>query len=238
MLLGDLRDEVLAANLELVRLGMVTGTFGNVSGISRGDGLVAIKPSGVPYDVLTAEQIVVTDLAGRPVEGDLRPSSDLPTHLELYRNFAHIGGVAHTHSECGTAWAQARQPIPCLGTTHADYFNGPVPVTRELTNEEIAGDYEKATGAVIWQTFAKLDPDEIPAVLVAGHAPFCWGKNAADAVHNAEMLEYVAKLALRTLMINPQAEELSRELREKHFYRKHGAGAYYGQTSKIEWRQP
>jgi L-ribulose-5-phosphate 4-epimerase len=236
MLLGELRKEVLAANLELVRLGMVTGTFGNVSGISRGDALIAIKPSGVPYETLTPEQIVITDLDGRVVESNLRPSSDLPTHIELYKHFPKIGGVAHTHSGQGTAWAQARRPIPCLGTTHADYFNGAIPVTPELSVAEIAGDYEKATGTAIVRTFAAIDPGEIPAVLVAGHAPFCWGKDAADAVHNAAMLEYVADLARRTLAINPQAEELPRELREKHFHRKHGAGAYYGQAGAIEKR--
>jgi L-ribulose-5-phosphate 4-epimerase len=238
MLLGELCKEVLAANLELVRLGMVMGTFGNVSGISRGDGLVAIKPSGVPYDTLTPEQIVVTDLNGRVVESNLRPSSDLPTHIELYKHFPNIGGVAHTHSAQATVWAQARRPIRCLGTTHADYFNGPIPVTAELTTAEVDGDYEKATGAVIVRTFAAINPDEIPAVLVAGHAPFCWGKNAADAVNTAAMLEFVAGLAFHTIAINPEAEELSPALREKHFYRKHGAGAYYGQAGMIEKRRP
>jgi L-ribulose-5-phosphate 4-epimerase len=237
MLLAELRKDVLTANLELVRRGMVTGTFGNVSGISRSEGLVAIKPSGVPYDTLTPEQIVVTDLDGRVVEGSLRPSSDLPTHIELYKHFASIGGVAHTHSEQGTAWAQARRPIPCLGTTHADYFNGPIPVTAELSAAEIAGEYERATGEAIVRTFSKIDPDEIPAALVAGHAPFCWGKDAADAVHNAVMLEYVAGLASRTLALNPAAQELATALREKHFYRKHGVGAYYGQAGIVEKRR-
>ena len=229
MLLRALREEVLAANLELVRRGVVVFTFGNVSGISRKDELVAIKPSGVSYDALNAEQIVVTDLEGRIVDGDLRPSSDLPTHLELYKHFADIGGVAHTHSEHGTAWAQARRPIPCFGTTHADYFHGSVPVTAELTAEEIAGDYEKATGAAIARTFKDLDSNAIPAVLVAGHAPFCWGKDAADAVHNAVSLEYVARMATWTLSINPAARPLAPELHDKHFFRKHGARAYYGQ---------
>jgi L-ribulose-5-phosphate 4-epimerase len=237
MLLRQLREEVLAANLELVRLGMATGTFGNVSAISRSDGLVAIKPSGVPYAALTAAQIVMTDLEGRPVETNLRPSSDLPTHLELYRAFGNIGGIAHAHSRCGTAWAQARRPIPCFGTTHADYFNGTIPVTGELTAHEIAGEYEKATGQLICRTFAGIDPDEIPAVLVAGHAPFCWGKDAADAVRNAAMLEFVAALAIDTLTVNPQAAELAPELRAKHFYRKHGAGAYYGQPDLAEQRR-
>ena len=229
MLLKALREEVLAANLELVRRGVVIYTFGNVSGISRQDGLVAIKPSGVPYEELTAEQIVVTDLDGRIVDTNLRPSSDLPTHLELYKRFPNIGGVAHTHSEYGTAWAQARKPIPCLGTTHADYFHGPIPVTANLGAAEIAGDYEKATGEIIARTFADIDPDANPGVLVAGHAPFCWGKNAGDAVHNAVIVEYIARLATHTLAVNPNARPLARELHDKHFFRKHGAAAYYGQ---------
>jgi L-ribulose-5-phosphate 4-epimerase len=230
MLLSRLREEVLAANLELVRRGVVVFTFGNVSGIAREQGLVAIKPSGVPYEELTAEQIVVTDLDGRVVETNLRPSSDLPTHLELYKAFPNIGGVAHTHSEYGTAWAQARRPIPCLGTTHADYFHGPVPVTPDLTPDEIAGEYEKATGEVIVRTFRGLDPDANPGVLVANHAPFTWGADAADAVHNAVILEYIARMATHTLTVNAEAKPLVRELHDKHFFRKHGRGAYYGQT--------
>lgn len=229
MLLKTLREEVLAANLELVRRGVVIFTFGNVSGISRKDGLVAIKPSGVPYEELTPEQIVVTDLEGRIVDTNLRPSSDLPTHLELYKHFPDIGGVAHTHSEHGTAWSQAKRSIPCLGTTHADYFHGPIPVTADLTAEEINGDYEKATGEAIVRAFKDLDPNAIPAVLVAGHAPFCWGKDAAEAVHNAVSLEYIARMATWTLSINPQAPALAPELHDKHFLRKHGASAYYGQ---------
>ncbi len=229
MLLPDLREEVLAANIELVRRGVVVFTFGNVSGISRKDGLVAIKPSGVPYEELTAEQIVVTDLEGRIVDTNLRPSSDLPTHLELYKAFPNVGGVAHTHSEFATSWAQAKRPIPCFGTTHADYFHGPVPVTPDMTPEEIAGEYEKATGELIVRTFADLDPDAIPAVLVAGHGPFAWGSDAADAVHNAVILDYIARLATHTLAVNPEARPLARDLHDKHFLRKHGAGAYYGQ---------
>jgi L-ribulose-5-phosphate 4-epimerase len=230
MLLKALREEVLEANLELVRRGVVVFTFGNVSGISREEGLVAIKPSGVPYEELTAAQIVVTDLDGKQVDTNLRPSSDLPTHLELYKAFPNIGGVAHTHSEYGTAWAQAKRPIPCLGTTHADYFHGPVPVTPDMTPEEIAGEYEKATGEVIIRTFRDLDPDAIPAVLVAGHAPFCWGKDAGDAVHNAVIVEYIARMATHTFAVNQDAKPLAQELHDKHFYRKHGPGAYYGQT--------
>lgn len=232
MLLRELREQVLDANLELVRRGVVIFTFGNVSGISRKDGLVAIKPSGVPYDELTAEQIVVTDLDGRIVDTNLRPSSDLPTHLELYKAFPAIGGVAHTHSEHGTAWSQAKRPIPCLGTTHADYFHGSIPVTLDLTAAEIGGDYEKATGEAIVRTFKGLDPNAIPGVLVAGHAPFCWGRSAGDAVHNAVSLEYIARMATWTLSINPQAQPLARELHDKHFLRKHGAAAYYGQPDE------
>jgi L-ribulose-5-phosphate 4-epimerase len=231
MLLAALREQVLEANLELVRCGLVLYTFGNVSGISRKDGLVAIKPSGVPYDDLTPEHMVISDLQGKIVDGDFRPSSDLPTHVELYRNFPNIGGVAHTHSEFATSWAQAQRPIPCLGTTHADYFYGPVPVTAELSAEEIANEYERNTGTAICRAFAKLDPDAIPAVLVAGHAPFCWGKDAHEATHNAVVVEYVAKMAYRSLGINPGAKPLPAELHDKHFLRKHGKTAYYGQVS-------
>ena len=230
MLLKTLREQVLEANLELVRRGLVLYTFGNVSGIDRGQGLVAIKPSGVPYEELTPEQIVISDLTGKIVEPNLRPSSDLPTHLELYRHFPNIGGVAHTHSEFATAWAQAETPIPCFGTTHADYFHGPVPVTARLSVSQISGDYELQTGAAICQTFAKLDPGSIPAVLVAGHAPFCWGPTAAEAAHNAVILEYVARMACHTLSINAESRPLARELHDKHFLRKHGRNAYYGQV--------
>jgi L-ribulose-5-phosphate 4-epimerase len=230
MLLKTLREQVLDANLELVRRGLVLYTFGNVSGMDRGAGLVAIKPSGVPYEELTPEQIVVSDLAGKIVDGKLRPSSDLPTHLELYRNFPNIGGVAHTHSEFATAWAQAEKPIPCFGTTHADYFHGPVPVTARLTASEIAGAYELLTATAICRTFAKLDPDAIPAVLVAGHAPFCWGASAAEAAHHAVILEYVARMACHTVVIDAESRPLARELHDKHFLRKHGRNAYYGQV--------
>ena len=230
MLLGELREQVLEANLELVRRGLVLYTFGNASGISRNEGLVAIKPSGVPYEKLTPAHMVVTDLSGKVVEGNLRPSSDMATHLELYKHFPNIGGVAHTHSDFATAWAQAERPIPCFGTTHADYFHGAVPVTERLKASEIAGDYEQETGTAICRTFAKLDPDAIPAVLVAGHAPFCWGASPAEAAHNAVILEYVAKMALHTLSINAESRPLARELHDKHFLRKHGRDAYYGQV--------
>lgn len=230
MLLQSLREDVLAANLELVSRGVVVFTFGNVSGISRKDGLVAIKPSGVPYEELTADQIVVTDLEGRIKDTNLRPSSDLATHLELYKAFPNIGGVAHTHSEYGTAWAQAKRAIPAFGTTHADYFEGAIPVTPDMTEGEIAGSYEKATGEVIIRTFKGMDPDRTPGVLVASHAPFCWGKDAAEAVHNAVILEYIAKMATHTIAINVDAGPVARPLHNKHFFRKHGPAAYYGQS--------
>ena len=230
MLLKTLREEVLEANLELVRRGLVVYTFGNASGIDRDEGLVAIKPSGVPYEELKPEHMVVCDLEGTVVETKLRPSSDVATHLELYKHFPNIGGVAHTHSEFATAWAQAETPIPCFGTTHADYFHGPVPVTESLTPQEIAADYELETGKAICRTFARLDPDSIPAVLVAGHAPFCWGPTAADAAHNAFILEYVARMASHTLLINAESRPLARGLHDKHFLRKHGRNAYYGQV--------
>jgi L-ribulose-5-phosphate 4-epimerase len=176
--------------------------------------------------------MVISDLKGKIVEGDLRPSSDLPTHLELYRQFPHIGGVAHTHSEYATAWAQAEKAIPCFGTTHADYFHGSVPVTKRLSASQIRGDYELETGVVICETFRSLDPDRIPAVLVAGHAPFCWGPTPGEAAHNAVILEYVARMAYRTLLIDAESQPLARELHDKHFLRKHGSDAYYGQVKK------
>jgi len=229
MKLKTLREEVLQANLELVRRGLVLFTFGNASGISRQDGLVAIKPSGVDYDTMKPEDLVVVDLDGKTVEGNLRPSSDLPTHLILYKSFPAIGGVAHTHSRSATSWAQAQRPIPCFGTTHADYFHGPVPVTRPLTAGEIRGDYEYNTGFAIVRCIGKKDPLHIPGVLVAGHAPFCWGKTPADAAHNAVLVEEIATMALYTLTANPKARPISKVLHEKHFFRKHGATAYYGQ---------
>ncbi|HLY16990.1 MAG TPA: L-ribulose-5-phosphate 4-epimerase AraD [Bryobacteraceae bacterium] len=228
-MLDELRKQVLDANLELVRAGLVIYTFGNASGISRADGLVAIKPSGVPYDAMRAAHLVITDLEGRIVEGTLRPSSDLDTHLALYRAFPAIGGVVHTHSRFATAWAQARRPIPCLGTTHADYFRGQVPVTEAMEPVEIESAYEANTGAVIVRRFSGRDAMEVPAVLVAGHGPFCWGPSAADAAHNAVILEYVAEMAYYSVTLADAAEELHPAHLDKHFTRKHGAGAYYGQ---------
>lgn len=231
MLLKSLREEVLDSNLELVRRGLVMYTFGNVSGFCREQSLVAIKPSGVPYDELKPESIVVTDLDGITVDGNLRPSSDLATHIEIYKAFPGVGGVAHTHSRSATAWAQAAKAIPCFGTTHADYFYGPVPVTEPLTQQEISGEYEKNTGLIIRRTFEHVDPLSVPAVLVAGHAPFCWGKNASEAAHNAVILEYVAGMALDTLSVNPEAQPVSQHLLDKHYLRKHGNNAYYGQAT-------
>ena len=229
MILQDLRDQVLEANLELVRRGLVLYTFGNASGIDRNEGLVAIKPSGVPYESMKPEDLVVVDLDGKIVEGKLRPSSDLPTHLILYRAFASIGGVAHTHSRAATAWAQAGREIPCFGTTHADYFHGPVPVTKPLTPAQVCSDYEANTGQAIVKRFAKLDPLCAPAVLVAGHAPFCWGTTPAEAAHVAVIVEEIAAMAFQTLAANPKARPISKHLHDKHFLRKHGADAYYGQ---------
>jgi L-ribulose-5-phosphate 4-epimerase len=229
MLLKSLREEGVEANLELVRRGLVLYTFGNASGIDRERNLVAIKPSGVPYERLIAEDIVITDLNGKRIEGALRPSSDLDTHLELYLGFSSIGGVVHTHSEFATAWAQAMQPIPCFGTTHADYFFGEVPVTAPLQSDEIAVDYEKNTGAAILRRFAELDPESAPAVLVAGHGPFTWGASAADAAHHAVILESIARMAYYTGNLSASASPISNELLSKHFLRKHGNTAYYGQ---------
>jgi L-ribulose-5-phosphate 4-epimerase len=232
MLLQGLREEVLEANLELVRHGLVLYTFGNVSGIDRSQGLVAIKPSGVAYEELTAEKMVVSDLTGKIVDGELRPSSDLATHLELYKHFENIGGVAHTHSEYATAWAQAETEIPCLGTTHADYFHGPVPVTRRLSEAAIAGDYERETGVAIWRRYTELSPDSIPAVLVAGHGPFCWGVSAGEAAHNAAILEFVARMACHTMSIDGETKPLPQVLMDRHFLRKHGSHATYGQAKR------
>jgi L-ribulose-5-phosphate 4-epimerase len=232
MLLQRLREQVLDANLELVRRGLVLYTFGNASGISREDGLVVIKPSGVPYDEMAPEHLVVTDLDGKIVDGTLRPSSDLPTHLELYKAFPKIGGVAHTHSEYATAWAQARQAIPCFGTTHADYFHAPVPVTAAMTDQEIACDYEKNTGHAIVRAFEHADYAAVPAVLVANHGPFTWGPDAGTAAHNAVILEAVARTAYLTLTINQAAQPIGSGLHDKHYLRKHGSNAYYGQAKE------
>jgi L-ribulose-5-phosphate 4-epimerase len=233
MLLSDLRQQVLEANLELVRAGLVLYTFGNASGIDRKEGLVAIKPSGVPYETMRPSDIVLTDLDGRIVEGNLKPSSDLSTHIVLYKNFPAIGGVVHTHSTYATSWAQAGKPIPAFGTTHADYFHGPVPVTDSLADEEINGDYVLNTGLAIIRLFEEqngLDPTATPAALVAGHAPFTWGPTPADAAHTAVVLETVARMAILTLSVNPESPGVSQALLDRHYYRKHGPKATYGQS--------
>jgi L-ribulose-5-phosphate 4-epimerase len=241
MLLSTLREEVLHANQEIARLGLAVHTFGNASGIHRagldGSGaepIVAIKPSGVPYATMTPADLVLTTLDGVIVEGKLNPSSDLETHLVLYREFPQIGGVVHTHSEFATAWAQACQPIPCLGTTHADYFHGPVPVTEPLTLAEVREAYVLNTGVVIARLFREeqLDPVAVPGVLVAGHAPFAWGKNAAAAVEHADLLEYIARLAWRSVILGPPADGLAHYVAEHHYQRKHGPKATYGQKTE------
>ncbi|OPA78355.1 L-ribulose-5-phosphate 4-epimerase [Paenibacillus selenitireducens] len=228
-MLASLKQAVLEANLDLPKHGLVTFTWGNVSGIDRERGLVVIKPSGVAYEKLKAEDLVVLDLDGNVVEGNLRPSSDTATHIALYKAFPHIGGVVHTHSPWATSWAQAGISIPAYGTTHADYYYGEVPCTRPMTAAEIQGAYELETGNVIIETFRDLDPDQVPGVLVYCHAPFNWGKDPQDAVHNAVVLEEVAKIASRMRQVNPDVQPMDQTLLDRHFLRKHGANAYYGQ---------
>jgi L-ribulose-5-phosphate 4-epimerase len=224
-----LRAEVLHANRELARRELARFTFGNASAIDRERGVVLIKPSGVPYDAMRPEDLVGTDLDGRVVEGTLRPSSDLPTHLALYRAFATIGGVVHTHSHFATVWAQAGSAIPCLGTTHADYFHGAIPATAALTEREIATEYEANTGTAIVRAIGTQDPLVMPAALVAGHASFCWGTSVTAAVETADILEEVARMAYHTVTLNADADAISKALHDKHFLRKHGKDAYYGQ---------
>ena len=230
-MLDTLKSQVLEANLELVRRGLVLYTFGNASGIDREQGLVAIKPSGVPYESLTADDMVVSDLEGNIIGSRLKPSSDLDTHLELYRAFPAIGGVVHTHSEFATSWAQAGREIPAFGTTHADYFYGPVPVTEELTAAEVGDDYVVNTGKAIVRRFRDLDPKAVPGVLVTGHAPFAWGKDAMEAAYHAVVLEAVARMAFYTTTLNPGCGGISQALLDRHHFRKHGAKATYGQGS-------
>jgi L-ribulose-5-phosphate 4-epimerase len=225
----ELKQQVCEANLDLQRHKLVVFTWGNVSGIDRDAGVIAIKPSGVSYEKLTPESMVIVNLQGNVVEGDLRPSSDTPTHVELYRCFPGIGGVCHTHSTYATMWAQAQREIPCFGTTHADHFYGPVPVTETLTREEVDGPYELNTGRVIVRRFAHLDPLQIPAVLVANHGPFTWGKDAAQSVENAVVLEQVALMAYGTLLVNARQNGIAQALLDRHYLRKHGQDAYYGQ---------
>lgn len=233
MLLEELRQEVYAANMELPERGLVTYTWGNVSGIDREQGLFVIKPSGVSYAQLTPENLVVLDLNGKIIEGDLNPSSDTKTHLELYKHFPEIGGIVHTHSRYAVAWAQAGKDIPCYGTTHADYFYGNIPCARVLSLDEINEDYEKNTGKIIIETFTErqLNPKHVPAVICHGHGPFTWGKSATEAVYHAVVLEEVSRMALLTLQVNPQALPAPQHLQDKHFMRKHGPNAYYGQKA-------
>jgi L-ribulose-5-phosphate 4-epimerase len=229
MRLEALRREVLEANLELIRRNLVIYTFGNASGISREEGLVAIKPSGVPFDELTPENMVLTDLDGRVVEGKLRPSSDLDTHIVLYKAFPGIGGVVHTHSRYATSWAQAGREIPCFGTTHADYYHGPVPITEPLSDEEIGGEYERNTGHLIVRRLQGVDPVRSPGVLVRNHGPFAWGKTPSKAAQNAVLLEEIAAIAYQTVVLNAAAGPITAALHDRHFLRKHGPGATYGQ---------
>jgi len=224
----ELKIAVFRANLDLVKHGLAIFTWGNASGIDRKKELVTIKPSGVSYDDMQAEDMVVVDLDGNVVEGRLKPSSDTPTHLELYRAFPSIGGIVHAHSTCATAWAQAGLDLPNIGTTHADYFSDDIPCTRDMTEAEVTGAYEKETGKVIVERFAQLNPEHIPGVIVKNHGPFSWGKDPHDALHHAVVLEQVAKMAFIAYCINPQLT-MNPLLVQKHFYRKHGAGAYYGQ---------
>lgn len=228
-MLEELKRQVYRANMELPERGLVTYTWGNVSGIDREAGLFVIKPSGVDYDRLSPDDMVVMSLDGKKVEGELNPSSDTATHLELYKAFQEIGGVVHTHSSMATAWAQAGRELPCYGTTHADYFYGTIPCTRNLTKEEIEEGYEKNTGLVIIETFKGKNPVYVPGVLCKNHGPFTWGKDAAEAVHNAVVLEEVAKMNLYTEMLNPRAGAAPQYMQDKHFMRKHGPNAYYGQ---------
>jgi len=230
-MLEALKKAVWEANMDLPKYGLVTFTWGNVSGIDRESGYAVIKPSGVPYDELKAEQMVVVDLEGNVVEGDMRPSSDTPTHVLLYKAFPGIGGIVHTHSPWATSWAQAGRGIPALGTTHGDYFYGEVPCTRPMTEAEIKGAYELETGNVIVETFTanNIDPNQVPSVLVNSHAPFCWGKDPHNAVHNAVVLEECAKMALHTYQLNPNIGPMDQHLLDRHYLRKHGANAYYGQ---------
>lgn len=230
-MLEELKKQVYEANMELPRRGLITYTWGNVSGIDRERGLFVIKPSGVDYSILKAEHMVVMDLDGNKIEGDLNPSSDTATHLELYKAFGEIGGIVHTHSPAATAWAQAGRSLPCYGTTHADYFYGEIPCARNLTEEEIEDGYEKNTGLVIVETFKGKNPVYVPAVLCKNHGPFAWGKDADEAVHNAVVLEEVAKMNFMTEMLNPKVEPTPECMQNKHFLRKHGPGAYYGQKN-------
>ncbi len=230
-MLEELKEKVFQANLNLVKYGLVTLTWGNVSGIDRSEGLIVIKPSGIDYDTMTADDMVVVDMDGVLVEGKWRPSSDTPTHAVLYKEFSKIAGIAHTHSENATSFAQALQEIPCYGTTHADHFNGTIPLTRFLIEEEINTNYELYTGKVIIERFKELDPQSMPGVLVAGHAPFAWGKSPDDAFKNSLILERIAKMAMNSLFLNKELQPIPEYILKKHYNRKHGPDAYYGQKN-------
>ncbi len=231
-MLQDLKHSVFLANQELVHFNLVIFTWGNVSGIDRSEGLVVIKPSGVSYNEMSPDDMVVVDLQGNVVEGKYKPSSDTSSHLEIYRNFKNVGGIAHTHSEWATSWAQAGRAIPAFGTTHADYFYGEIPCTRMLTEEEVTSDYELETGKLIVSSFQDKNPDFIPGILVNGHGPFSWGNSAGKAVHNAVVMEYLAKMAYRTIILGNE-KPIKQFLLDKHFQRKHGKDAYYGQKGEI-----
>ncbi|MFM8427208.1 MAG: L-ribulose-5-phosphate 4-epimerase [Chloroflexota bacterium] len=229
-MLKKLKEQVFQANLLLPKHGLVTFTWGNVSGIDREEGLVVIKPSGVPYETMKRDDMVVLELeSGKVVDGELKPSSDTPTHLELYKAFPNIGGIVHTHSRWATTFAQAGRGITALGTTHGDYFYGEIPCTRKMTEAEIQTEYEKETGTVIIETFKDKNPDAIPGVVVYSHGPFAWGKDAMDAVHNAVVMEEVAFMNIQTMLLNPDIQPMQQELLDKHYLRKHGVNAYYGQ---------
>lgn len=231
-MLEELKKQVAKANLMLPKLDLVTFTWGNVSAICREENLVVIKPSGVSYEEMSWQDMVVVDLDGNVIEGDLKPSSDTPTHLEIYKAFPECGGVVHTHSRWATSFAQAGMAIPALGTTHADYFYGDIPCTRKMTKEEIEGEYEKETGKVIVQTFEGKNPMDVPGVLVYSHGPFAFGTDASCAVHNAKVMEEVAFMAYHAVTLNPEIKQIQKEILDKHYYRKHGANAYYGQDKK------
>lgn len=228
-MLEELKRKVYEANMELPKRGLVTYTWGNVSAIDRETGYIVIKPSGLEYDTMRPEDMVILDLAGNKIEGGYNPSSDTPTHLELYKKYPELGGIVHTHSSWATSFAQAKRTIPCYGTTHADYFYGEIPCARSLTKDEISEAYEKNTGLVIIETLGNRNPLETPGILCSNHGPFTWGKDAKEAVHNAVVLEEVAKMAYRTEQLNPGVSAAPQELQDKHYFRKHGANAYYGQ---------
>lgn len=231
-MLEELKEKVLKANLDLVKYGLVTLTWGNVSGVDREQELIVIKPSGIEYDRMVSQDMVIVDFNGKVIEGEWRPSSDTSTHIELYKAFQDIGGVTHSHSEYATSFAQACKEIPCHGTTHADHFSGAVPVTRFLTEDEVKKAYELNTGKVIVERFEKLNPNEIPGVLVAGHAPFTWGNDPIDSVKNSLVLERVAKMSFNTIIINPEVSDLPKYILDLHYQRKHGPNAYYGQNKE------